>query len=85
MILTKNEAWLLATGFTKTKEDIRLKLKKGSIYNKQVNRSYEDVYIIEDIDEAIKLYKRYKKTFRRIFRCRNDEFINGTFIMQFLD
>ncbi|MBN3411006.1 hypothetical protein CJF15_18295 [Clostridium botulinum] len=85
MILTENESYLLATGFTKTKKDIRLKLKKGSIYNKQFNRRYEDVYIIEDIEEAIKLYKRYKKTFRRIFKCWNDEFINNMFIMQFLE
>lgn len=76
---------ILAFGFAKTTEDIRLKLKRGSIYSNVFKHTYRDVYIIENIEEAINLYKRYEKTFRKKLKCRRDEFINECYIVKTLN
>lgn len=80
MFLSKNEAWLLAIGYSYDKEDIRIKLNESLILNS--DKEVRKVYWIADIEEAKDLYKRYKKTYRRRLSTFNDEFINNTLIVQ---
>lgn len=82
MILSENEAFLLASGYTFDSENIRIPLKKHKILNKN---KIVDVYLIDDMEAAKKLYKKYEKTYRRRLNIWKDEFIDNTLIVQILD
>lgn len=83
MILSKNEAWLLATGSSFDKEDIRIKLNEALILNR--DNEVKKIYYIADIEEAKELYKKYKKTYRRRLGGFKDEFISNTLIVKLLE
>lgn len=82
MVLSKNEAWLLAFGYTFDKEDIRIPVKEYKVLkeNKIVN-----MYLISDMEAAKDLYKRYKKSYRRRLDVWSDEFIDNTLIVQMIN
>ncbi|PJI08310.1 MULTISPECIES: hypothetical protein [Clostridium] len=82
MVLTENEAWLLARGYSFDKENIRIPIRKFKILN---NYKLEDVYLIDDMEAAKELYKRYKKSYRRKFKIWNDDFIDNTLIVKMVN
>lgn len=82
MVLTDNEAWLLARGYSFDKENIRIPIKGFKILN---NNKLEDVYLIDDMEAAKDLYKRYKKSYKRKFKIWNDDFIDNTLIVRLVN
>ncbi|MBV7276836.1 hypothetical protein I6U48_28605 [Clostridium sp. PL3] len=80
MILSRNEAWLLATGSSFDKEDIRIKLNEALVLSS--DKKVKNIYYIADIEEAKELYRNYKKTYRRRLGIFKDEFIDNTLIVQ---
>lgn len=82
MFMTRNEAYLLAFGFSICCDGISFKLKKGSIYNEQFNMLYDDVYILQDPEEGMKFYQKFKKTFNKFMKYRSNEFINNCYIVK---
>lgn len=79
MVLSENEAYLLALGYTFKKDNIRISLLETKIYDEGKIR---DIYFIGDTEEAKALYKKYKKTYERRMSLRTKEFINNSFIVK---
>lgn len=83
MVLTENEAFLLASGYTFDISDVRIKTTCYKILDKR-DMKVRDIYFIADYKEALELYRHYKKTYiRKIGRYRVPDFINDTLIVQF--
>jgi hypothetical protein len=79
MILSQNEANLLAWGYCRSKENIRIGLNKAKIFS---CGELKNIYFINDIQEAIDLYIKYEKTFRRRLDMYNDDFINHCVVIK---
>ena len=82
MALSKNEAMLLAYGYTNTDKDISIKLNEYEILTNLKSKEIGRIYLIADMEEAIKLYKKYRKSFRKKLKVFNDEFIENCLIIQ---
>lgn len=82
MVLTENEAFLLASGYTFDISNIRLKTICHKILDIRDMR-VKDIYMIADYEEALKLYRHYKKTYiRKVGRFRVSTFVDNTLIVQ---
>ncbi|MDT8715544.1 hypothetical protein IAI10_02575 [Clostridium sp. 19966] len=79
MVLSENEAYLLALGYTFKKDNIRISLRETKIYDQGKIR---DIYFIGDMEEAIALYKKYQKTYERRMSLRTKEFIDNSLIVK---
>ncbi|OAA91323.1 hypothetical protein [Clostridium coskatii] len=82
MVLTENEAFLLALGYTFDISDVRIKTTCHKILDKR-DMKVRDIYMITDYGGALKLYRRYKKTYiYKVGRFRVPDFIDDTLIVQ---
>lgn len=79
VVLSKNEAFLLALGTTTDKSDIRISLNEAKVLKKG---EIESVYYIADMEEAKRLYLKYKASYRRRLKTFSDEFINNSLIVR---
>ena len=82
MVLTDNEAWPLARGYSFGKENITILIRGFKILN---NRKLENVYFIDDMEAAKELYNKYKKSYKRKFKIWNDDFIDNTLIVRMIN
>lgn len=82
MVLTENEAFLLAIGYTFDISDVRIKTTCNKIVDHD-DMKVKNIYFIADYEEALKLYRHYKKTYiHKVGRYRVPDFINDTLIVQ---
>lgn len=79
MVLSENEAFLLALGTTTDKSDIRISLNEAKVFK---NGEIKSVYYIADMEEAKNLYSNHKAAYRRRLKTFNDEFINNSLIVR---
>lgn len=82
MVLTDNEDWLLAMGYTFEKEDIRIPIKQCKMWR---DGEIINAYFIDDMEAAKKLHKRYEKTYRRKFNICTEKFIESSLIVQMIN
>lgn len=82
MVLTENEAFLLASGYTFDISDVRIKTICHKILDIR-DMTVKDIYMIADYEEALKLYGRYKKGYiRKVGKFRVPEFVDKTLMVQ---
>ncbi|KAA8674454.1 hypothetical protein [Clostridium sp. HV4-5-A1G] len=82
MVLTENEAFLLASGYTFDVSNVRIKTICHKILDIR-DMKVKDIYMIADYEEALELYRHYKKGYmRKIGLHRKTEFVNNTLMVQ---
>jgi hypothetical protein len=82
MVLTENEAFLLASGYTFDISDVRIKTICHKIFDISDGK-VKDIYMIADYEEALKLYRHYKKSYiRKVGKFRVPEFVEKTLMVQ---
>ncbi|MBV4417050.1 hypothetical protein [Clostridium tyrobutyricum] len=82
MVLTESEAFLLASGYTFDISNVRIKTICHKIFDISDGK-VKDIYMIADYEEALKLYRRYKKGYmRKVGKFRKTEFVEKTLMVQ---
>jgi hypothetical protein len=82
MVLTENEAFLLASGYTFDVSNVRIKTICHKIFDIS-DKKIKNIYMIADYEEALKLYRHYKKSYiRKVGKFRVPEFVDNTLMVQ---